>query len=508
MKNKSENTEADFSDFKNDNEQLFSFVRYMFESLRKKDKRNLRSILSKSFKEKCDILESIDLPIKETVEYFIDAVAEERLYFDPKKNWYHMLTDPTNVGKIAYILAMLINENFVSAEVSKIGTEIHKRLSPMILDIVGIKKNPYAVALSTSGGTEANLIALKLALYDITKRLGYSLREDGLFGMKKIPKILIPDTVHFSFEQIAQTLGIGINNLVKIQTTDFRVSANDLKIALANLKENDLLIAIVSVFGATETGAYDDLPGIAKVIKEYKKDHEVWWHIDAAYGGPFLALYQFATYKEAVDYADSVTIDAHKHLWTPFGAGFLCVKNVVVFRNITTDASYIGNTTIHMTDDEYVKDFFNHVGGVRPVGSILSSGVMSTYLTLVALGEDKIKKALEQTMTITKMLAEKLVRSESKLPIIITSGQKLNLLTFKPETGSLTTDNMLVKAITKHLAENTENGILVSETDLNKGKEGERIWVNRICIMSPLANEFDVDEFVATYKRAIEVVTK
>ena len=213
MKTKSENVETDFSDFKNHEDPLFAYVYHMLTMLNKRNRRNFRSALSKTFKQKCDALESKDPSIKDVVKYFIEAVAEERLYFDPKKNWYHMLTDPTNEAKIGYLLGVLINENFVSAEVSKTGTEIHKRLSPMILDMIGMKKNPYTVAISTPGGSEANLLALKIALYDITRKfLGHSLRGNGLVGMKKTPKILVPDTAHYSFEQIARTLGIGINN--------------------------------------------------------------------------------------------------------------------------------------------------------------------------------------------------------------------------------------------------------------------------------------------------------
>ncbi len=509
MKNQFENTEADFSDFKSHEEPLFAYVYHMLTMLNKRNKKNFRSALSKAFSEKCDALEAKDPSIKDITMYFIEAVAEERLYFDSKRNWYHMLTDPTNEAKIGYLLGVLINENFVSAEVSKIGTEIHKRVSAMMLDLIGMKNTGSSVALSTPGGSEANLLALKLALYDTTRKvLGYDLRNKGLCGMSKIPKILVPDTAHYSFEQTAQTLGIGIDNLVKIPTKDFSVSADDMKIALAEIKENEIVVGIVSVFGATETGAYDDLPEIAKVIEEYKKNHEVWWHIDAAYGGPFLGLSQFAKYQKAINYADSVTIDAHKHLWTPFGAGFICVKDMVAFRGITTDAPYIGNTTNYMTDEEYCQSLFDHIGGITITGSRLSSGVMSTYLTLLSLGKEKIYADLQKTLYITTLLEQKM----KVAGIEVTSGQKLNLLTFRPKADSLAEANVLVDKIQKHLSEHTENGVLVSKTDLNKGKSGEPMYVNRICIMSPLANESDVDEFVVTYKQTInhviEVVTK
>jgi len=503
MKTQSEKIETDFADFQNQKEPLLAYIYYMLTMLNKRNKKNLCSALSKTFVEKCDALESKDPSIKDVTKYFIQAVAEERLYFDPKKNWYHMLTEPTNEAQIGYILGVLINENFVSAEVSKIGTEIHKRVSAMMLDLIGMKSTGSSVALSTPGGSEANLLALKLALYDTTRKtLGCDLRNKGLCGMSKVPKILVPDTAHYSFEQIAQTLGVGVDNLIKIPTKDFSVQADDLKKTLETIQENEFVVGIVSIFGATETGAYDDLPEIAKVIEEYKRNHEVWWHIDAAYGGTFFGLSQFEAHQKAIDHADSVTVDAHKHLWTPFGAGFLCVKNAIAFRNISTDAPYIGNMMHGVRDEEYLKTFFDHSGGVTITGSRLSSGVMSTYLTLLSLGKERIHADLQKTLDATYLLQEKMIQAG----IEVTSEQKLNLLTFKPKVDSLEKANVLVAKIQKYLSEHTENGVLVSKTNLNKGKDGEPIYVNRICIMSPLVTEDDLDVFVATYAFAIKAV--
>jgi len=510
MKTQSETNESDFSDFKENPKQLATMIIRMLQKLEMKGAENHCSTLSRSFGETLDDIEHNTTSWKtdDIVNAFIDAVAKERLYFDPTTTWYHMLTDPTNISKIASILGTLINENIVSAEVSKIGTELHKRLSRMLLEIIGMENMPRAVALSTTGGSEANMLAMKLAVYEITrKQLHINLREVGVQGCPKTLKILVPDTKHYSFEAIAQSLGIGLNNLVKIKTKNFSASAQDVSTALEMLGPNDIAVGIVSVFGATETGACDDIPEIAKVIKEYQKTHDIWWHIDAAYGGPFLLLDAFKEHREAMTVADSVTIDAHKHLWTPFGAGFLCVKDAITFRNISTDSPYIGTCTTGISDETYIETFSDHRGGVTITGSMASSGLLSTYLTLITMSKDTIKTALLQTIATTKLLSKRLMENESQEPpIIVTSKQTLNLLTFKPTTGSLTRDNELVRKIRAELASDGKNGVLVSETNLNKGKDGDPILVNRIAIMSPLADSNDVDAFVKIYKSALHKV--
>jgi aromatic-L-amino-acid/L-tryptophan decarboxylase len=81
-------------------------------------------------------------------------------------------------------------------------------------------------------------------------------------------------------------------------------------------------MAVVATVGSVGTGAIDPLSEIADVCAA----HDVWLHLDGAYGGPpVLLLDQFAGLRQAVARADSLALDPHKWLYVPVDAGLLLV---------------------------------------------------------------------------------------------------------------------------------------------------------------------------------------
>ncbi len=74
------------------------------------------------------------------------------------------------------------------------------------------------------------------------------------------------------------------------------------------------MVGIVATAGATNTGVIDDLEGVAGVCAEFG----AWLHVDAAYGGAALLAERARPLFAGIEHADSVTIDPHKWLFTPF----------------------------------------------------------------------------------------------------------------------------------------------------------------------------------------------
>jgi len=103
-------------------------------------------------------------------------------------------------------------------------------------------------------------------------------------------------------------------------------------------KKNKKVLAVVALAGSTECGSFDDLAAVAGLCKE----HNVWMHVDAAWGGGlvFSPTAQQTLFK-GVHHADSVTIDAHKQLFTPMGFGMVLYRDENIAQNITKTAQYI-----------------------------------------------------------------------------------------------------------------------------------------------------------------------
>ncbi len=96
-------------------------------------------------------------------------------------------------------------------------------------------------------------------------------------------------------------------------------------------------IAVVGVAGTTETGSVDPLAQIAEVCAE----HNCHFHVDAAWGGATLMSNHHRHLLDGVELADSVTIDAHKQLYIPMGAGMVLFKDPDAMKSIEHHAQYI-----------------------------------------------------------------------------------------------------------------------------------------------------------------------
>ena len=101
-----------------------------------------------------------------------------------------------------------------------------------------------------------------------------------------------------------------------------RMTAATLAAALAR-SDTDGLFAVVATSGTTNSGAIDDLPGIADVCAE----RGVWLHVDGAYGASALACPQGRALLAGIERADSFGIDPHKWLFAPYDCAALVYRD-------------------------------------------------------------------------------------------------------------------------------------------------------------------------------------
>jgi aromatic-L-amino-acid/L-tryptophan decarboxylase len=80
---------------------------------------------------------------------------------------------------------------------------------------------------------------------------------------------------------------------------------------------------VVGTAGTVGTGAVDPLPEIAAICQK----HDLWFHVDGAYGAPAAVLPDAADDLLGLRLADSVALDPHKWLYSPLEAGCVLVRN-------------------------------------------------------------------------------------------------------------------------------------------------------------------------------------
>src|SRR5215831_10837712 len=179
-----------------------------------------------------------------------------------------------------------------------------------------------AEGILVSGGSMANFTALAAARRAMTPG---NVREDGLAGPDR-PRLTVyaSDQVHHCVDKAVDLLGIGMNNLRKIETDErFEIRMDLLAEAVAADRRKGLTPAIVvGSAGTVNTGAIDPLEELA----EFCRREALWFHVDGAYGAMARLSEELAPLFSGMERADSIAADPHKWLYVPYEAGATLVK--------------------------------------------------------------------------------------------------------------------------------------------------------------------------------------
>ena len=248
-----------------------------------------------------------------------------------------------------------LNQNLVKIETSKAFTPLERQVIGMMHNLVydqseafynkHLHSAAHSLGAFCSGGTIANITALWVAR---NKMLG---PQKGFSGVSKAGLaaayrhydinnlgVMCSKRGHYSLSKAVDVLGIGREQLITLpaphQTLD---PAKALRAGKRYQEEGNKLLAIVGVGGTTETGHVDPLDELADVAKELG----CWFHVDAAWGGATLFSSRYRSRLKGIERADSVTIDAHKQMYVPMGAGMALFKDPQNANAVRHHAQYI-----------------------------------------------------------------------------------------------------------------------------------------------------------------------
>jgi aromatic-L-amino-acid decarboxylase len=158
------------------------------------------------------------------------------------------------------------------------------------------------------------------------------IREEGMSGRKDLPllRVYASEQAHSSIDKGIITLGLGQRALRKIPTdSEFRMSAEDLEKAILEDKSNGVFpFCVVATVGTTSTSSIDPVPEIVPICEK----HAMWLHVDAAYAGSAAVVSEFRNILNGCDRADSLAVNPHKWLFTPFDLSVLYCRHLDLLR--------------------------------------------------------------------------------------------------------------------------------------------------------------------------------
>src|ERR1041385_947526 len=158
------------------------------------------------------------------------------------------------------------------------------------------------------------------------------IREEGMSGRTDLPllRVYASEHAHSSIDKGIITLGLGQKRLRKIPTdSEFRMNTKALADAIDEDKRNGMLpFCIVATVGTTSTSSIDPIPEIVKVGEQ----HAMWLHVDAAYGGSAAIVPEMRRILDGCNRADSLVLNPHKWLFTPFDCSVLYCRHLDLLR--------------------------------------------------------------------------------------------------------------------------------------------------------------------------------
>jgi glutamate/tyrosine decarboxylase-like PLP-dependent enzyme len=191
-----------------------------------------------------------------------------------------------------------------------------------------------------TGATMSNFTCLAVARQWVGRQKKLDIAREGLSGHMKI----LSATPHSSSIKSLAMLGLGSNNLVKLQTVEGNREAMDMVDLEEKLKAmNNEPCIVISSGGTVNTVDFDDMKEIARL----KTKFNFWWHIDAAFGAFAACSPDHYHLLEGWEGADSITVDCHKWLNVPYDSAIFLVKQshrllqVESFQN--SNAPYLGD---------------------------------------------------------------------------------------------------------------------------------------------------------------------
>lgn len=265
-----------------------------------------------------------------------------------------------------------------------------------------------------SGGSMASLSAI------VTARDAYELKGADFAHTV----VYMTDQVHHAIHKALRIAGLGevVQRAVPMDE-GFRIKPEALKAQVeADQKAGLKPWLVVASAGTTDVGAVDPVDAIAEITRQ----HHLWLHLDAAYGGFFLLCESGQERLKGLDQADSIVMDPHKGLFLPYGTGALLVKN----------GQYLHQS--HYYKAAYMQDAADASGEISP--SELSPELtkhfrgLRMWLPLQLFGLKPFRAALEEKIQLARYFYERL-QSTKRIEVGPYPDLSVVLFRYVPESG-------------------------------------------------------------------------
>ena len=256
----------------------------------------------------------------------------DRLIVPALTHWSHpsffayFATSTSAPGIFGELLSAAFDNKAMLWRTSPASTELEEVTLDWLRQMMGLDAGYTGIIYDTASVSSMHAIAA--AREGVEQRI----REEGMSGRADLPllRVYVSEQAHSSIEKCVITLGLGQRGLRKIPTdSEFRMDVAALKQAITEDKANGVVpFCIVATVGTTSTSSIDPVKEIIPIGEE----HAMWLHVDAAYAGSAAIVPELRNILAGCERADSVAVNPHKWLFTPFDLAVLYCRHMDLLR--------------------------------------------------------------------------------------------------------------------------------------------------------------------------------
>ena len=239
-------------------------------------------------------------------------------------------------GVLAEFLTAALNVQAMLWRTSPAATELEEVALNWLRQLLGLPERFEGVIYDTASISSLHALAAarQVAVPDVRNR--------GLAGRPDVGplRVYVSRQAHSSIDKAAIALGLGRDAINRIETDDqFRLRPRSLRNAIAHdRRAGHQPIAVVATVGTTSTTSIDPVSEIADICAS----EDLWLHVDAAYAGAAAMVPETAYVLNGCDRADSLVVNPHKWLFTPFDlSAFYCARMSVVRDTFSLTPEYL-----------------------------------------------------------------------------------------------------------------------------------------------------------------------
>lgn len=275
----------------------------------------------------------------------------DKLILPAVTHWNHpnfhglFATSTSSVGVFGEMLTAAFDMKAMLWRTSPASTELEDVVLDWLRQMMDLPEHFEGIIYDTASVSTMHAIAAA------REKANLRVRDEGLSGRDDVPlmRVYASEHVHSSIDKGLITLGLGLKSLRKIECNErFEMSPEKLATAIDEDIENGYLpICVIPTIGTTSTSSVDPVDAIADICEKYG----VWLHVDTAYAGSTAILPEFRHYftgrvpadanpKSEIknrklsgwERADSIVVNPHKWLFTPFDLSVLYCKDLSVLK--------------------------------------------------------------------------------------------------------------------------------------------------------------------------------